>query len=189
MKSEKTEKNVNLQDGKLRREKIWTILSLATTPVSGTELAKTLGVSRQVIVQDIALLRARNREILSTNKGYLLFRPLADDQSVTAVIAVKHSSDQVLDEFKTILDFGGHILDVSVDHDYYGQIQIDLVINDMKDAEEFVYKMKHSQSQPLKCLTGDVHYHTITAPSQKILDLIRTELRQKGYLLESELSM
>lgn len=176
-------KECNIPDGRERRERIIEILMNTRTPVSGTELAKALGVSRQIIVQDIALLRARNREIISTNKGYLLFNSLGNDGTQT-VIMVKHNSDEVYDEFATIVELGGRILDVSVDHDYYGQIQIDLVINDLNDAMEFVQKMKESTSQPLKCLTGDIHYHTIAAPSEKVLQLIRNELKQKGYLME-----
>ena len=176
-------KEYNVPDGKERRERIIELLTNTRSPISGTELARQLGVSRQIIVQDIALLRARNREIISTNKGYLLFNSLGND-GAQAVVMVKHSSDQVYDEFATIVELGGRVLDVSVDHDYYGQIQIDLVINDLNDAKEFIQKMKESNSQPLKCLTGDVHYHTIAAPSEKVLQLIRNELKEKGYLVE-----
>ncbi len=176
-------KEYSILDGKERRERIIELLMNTRTPISGTELAKVLGVSRQIIVQDIALLRAKNREIISTNKGYLLFKPVGND-GAQAVVMVKHNSDEIYDEFATIVELGGRVLDVSIDHDYYGQIQIDLVINDLNDAEEFVQKMKESKSQPLKCLTGDIHYHTIAAPSEKVLQLIRKELKQKGYLVE-----
>ena len=64
-------------EGKDRRERLIALLQQADTPISGTELAKQLGVSRQVIVQDVALLRAENCEILSTNKGYLLYQPVS----------------------------------------------------------------------------------------------------------------
>ena len=176
-------KELSALDGQGRRDQILELLSNTHTPISGTELSKIFGVSRQIIVQDIALLRAKNREIISTNKGYLLFHSIGDDGAQT-VVMVKHNSDEVYDEFATIVELGGRVLDVSIDHDYYGQIQIDLVINDLNDAREFVQKMKESKSQPLKCLTGDIHYHTIAAPSEKVLQLIRNELREKGYLIE-----
>lgn len=54
-------------EGEKRREQLIALLKQADIPVSGTDLAKRLGVSRQVIVQDIALLRAVNKNILSTN--------------------------------------------------------------------------------------------------------------------------
>lgn len=179
-------KELRNSDGKERREKILEWLAHTRIPLSGTELARHFGVSRQVIVQDIALLRASNREILSTNKGYLLYKSIADESLIRTVVMVKHSTGQTYDEFAAIVELGGRVLDVSVDHDYYGQIQIDLLIQNLKDAEEFVKKMKDSPSRPLKCLTGDVHYHTIAAPSEKVLTLIRQELHDKGFLIETD---
>ena len=151
------------------------------TPVSGTELAKALGVSRQIIVQDIALLRARNREIISTNKGYLLFNPISNDGAQT-VVMVKHNSDQVYDEFATIVELGGRILDVSVEHELYGPIRADLLIENAQDAQDFVDRLNSCRDNPLKVLTDDCHYHTVTAPSEKLLDLIEAELRNRGFL-------
>ncbi len=173
-------------DGNARRQGIVDFLDQKRTPVSGTELAGKFGVSRQVIVQDIALLRAENRNILSTNKGYMLFHPQEKLRGCTCVILVKHTAPQTLEEMRSIVDFGGSMLDVFVDHDLYGQIRVDLVINDIRDAEEFCRKMSQSNSKPLKVLTDDWHYHTIKAPSEKALSLIRQELREKGILLSED---
>lgn len=130
------------------------------------------------------MLRAGNRDILSTNKGYLLFDSFQAQNFAKTVVAVKHSYSEVYDEFATIVELGGRILDVSIDHDLYGQIQVDLVINDLNDAKDFVKRMNECDSKPLKCLTGDIHYHTIAASSDKVLDLIKQELRAKNFLLE-----
>lgn len=173
-----------MTDGLKRRLGIIELLSTRTQPVSGTELARQFGVSRQVIVQDIALLRAENRNILSTNKGYLLFHPQAKDPFYKEVICVKHDRQQILDEMLSIVEYGGHMLDVSIDHDLYGQIRSDLVIDSPEDAREFVRRVKESTSKPLCLLTDDYHYHTIAAPSEKILKLIKQELKEKGYLVE-----
>lgn len=170
-------------DGNARREAIVEYLSSKTSPVNGTELARHFGVSRQIIVQDVALLRAENRNILSTNKGYVLFHPQEKRSGCTAVILVKHSAEQTLEEMRSIVDYGGSMLDVFIDHDLYGQIRVDLVINNLTDAEEFCEKMKHSSSKPLKALTEDCHYHTIQAPSEKALELIMKELRELNILL------
>lgn len=172
-------------DGSARRIEIIDYLKSKTTPVSGTELAKHFGVSRQVIVQDVALLRAENRNILSTNKGYVLFRPQEQRTGHTAVIMVKHTEEQTLAEMSSIVDYGGRILDVFVDHELYGQIRVDLAIHDIQDAEEFCEKMKVSNSRPLNALTEDCHYHTINAPSEKALELILKELKEQGILLAS----
>ena len=171
-------------DGNTRRTAIVDYLKMRTTPVSGTELARHFGVSRQIIVQDVALLRAENRHILSTNKGYLLFHPTEQRSGYTAVIMVRHTAAQTLEEMCSIVDYGGSMLDVFIDHDLYGQIRVDLVINDRTDAEEFCEKMSHSTSKPLKVLTEDCHYHTIKAPSEKALDMIIKELKEKGILLQ-----
>lgn len=170
-------------DGTHRRKSILEYLSSKSSPVSGTELAGVFEVSRQVIVQDIALLRAENRDILSTNKGYVLFHPQEKRDGCTAVIRVKHTAEQTFEEMCSIVDYGGTMLDVSIDHDLYGQIRVDLCIADRTDAQEFCEKMRHSKSKPLKILTGDCHYHTITAPSEKALELIKKELLEKGILV------
>lgn len=170
-------------DGNLRRKAILEYLENKSQPTNGTELAKHFGVSRQVIVQDIALLRAENRNILSTNKGYVLYHPQEKPVGCTAVIMVRHTAEQTMDEMQSIVDYGGSMLDVSIDHDLYGQIRVDLVINDLNDAIEFCEKMKESTSKPLKELTEGCHYHTIKAPSEKALNLIKKELAEKGILL------
>lgn len=170
-------------DGEQRREKIIQILADSNGPVSGTELARRLKVSRQVIVQDVALLRAVNKNILSTNKGYLLFEPEKGAGESKKTICVRHTTEQVLDEFYIIVDLGGKVLDVVVEHELYGQIAVDLIIASRQDADEFYQKMQSNQAKPLKELTQDVHYHTIVAKDEFALEKIESELRRKGYLI------
>jgi len=100
------------------------------------------------------------------------------------MIHVKHSTDQVLDEFLTVLNLGGTILDDTVGHEIYGQIRADLLIETPQDAHDFVDRLSRCRDNPLKVLTDDCHYHTITAPAEKLLDLIEDSLRTKGMLLE-----
>ncbi|MBQ7933333.1 MAG: transcription repressor NadR [Lachnospiraceae bacterium] len=159
-----------------RRDAIVEYLAKQTMPVNGSELARIFGVSRQVIVQDIALLRAQRRDILSTNKGYLIYQTDPHPMGCSEVITVNHPEDRTLDEMRAIVELGGSMLDVSVDHDLYGLIRLDLVINNMRDAEEFCNRLSGSSSKPLNELTGGLHYHTIHAPSQKAMDLIKQEL-------------
>ena len=121
-----------------RRDNILKLLAESDSPLSGTDLAKCLAVSRQVIVQDIALLRAVNKNILSTNKGYLLFHEEEKMKGRKRSVKVRHTQQQILDELCTIVDLGGHILDVVVAHEIYGQITCDLIINSRQDAKSFV---------------------------------------------------
>ena len=171
-------------DGNARRTAIIVYLERQSGPVSGAELARQFGVSRQAIVKDIALLRTSNRNILSTNKGYVLFHPQKKQSGHTAVITVDHTAEQALDEMLAIVEYGGSMLDVFIDHDLYGQVRANLMINDADDAAEFCSRLSKSNSTHLKELTEGSHYHTISAPSEKILDLIRNELQEKGILTE-----
>ena len=128
-------------------------------------------------------MRAENHWILSTNKGYVYRTEELDDIQPKRVFWVKHSTEQVLDEFMTVLDLGGKILDVAVEHELYGQIRVDLLIETVQDAHDFVARLAKCKDNPLKVLTDDCHYHTVAAPSEKLLDLIERELSEKGILL------
>ena len=169
--------------GEERRMQFLSKLQETDTPLSGTALAKAFHVSRQIIVQDIALIRAENNGILSTNKGYLLHSKKTENTMPKRVFFVKHETEQVMDEFMTILELGGKILDVAVEHEIYGQICVDLIIETEEDAVEFCNKLMTCRANPLKVLTDDCHYHTVSARSEKLLDFIEEELRRKGYLL------
>lgn len=169
--------------GEERRNRILLRLQETDTPLSGTALAKIFHVSRQVIVQDIALMRAENHGILSTNKGYLLRSGKTENTHPKRVFYVKHSSDQVLEEFLSVVELGGKILDVAVEHEIYGQIRVDLLIETAADAADFYEKIQNCRDNPLSILTDRCHYHTVAAPSEKLLDLIETELRNKNILL------
>ncbi|MDD6798168.1 MAG: transcription repressor NadR [Clostridia bacterium] len=173
-------------EGDKRREKIIEMLSKSSRPMSGTELAEALNVSRQVIVQDIALLRAVNKSILSTNKGYILFS--TKSRSSRRIFCVNHDNSSIEDELNSIVDNNGKVLDVVVEHDIYGQITVDLIINSRKDVKDFLAKLSASsnRSKPLNELTDGVHYHTVEADSEKELDDIEAELRRKGYLIETK---
>ena len=169
--------------GEERRNRILTLLKEHSSPLCGTALANEFHVSRQVIVQDIALMRAEHHDILSTNRGYIYHREDHQTSMPKRVFFVRHSTDQVLSEFMTILELGGKVLDVVVEHEIYGQIRVDLLIENAQEAREFYDKILTSKDNPLKILTDDCHYHTVAAPSEKLLDLIAQALDDKGYLL------
>lgn len=170
--------------GEERRKKIIEILQSSDEPVSGADLSKRLNVSRQVIVQDIALLRAVNRNIISTTKGYVLY--YQEVQKVNRCFLVKHSDDEIEDELCTIVDNGGKVLDVIVMHDIYGEISTGLIIKNRQDVYDFIEKLKGHRTIPLKELTGGVHLHTVEADSEAVLDSIEKKLREKNYLIEDK---
>ena len=169
--------------GEERRAELIHILENSSKPISGTELAKRFEVSRQVVVQDIALLRAVNKNILATNKGYILFRENEQNGKLQRAVCVCHEDQEILNEFECILDFGAKILDCTVEHEIYGQISVELMIQSMDDARKFVDQLKTCESKSLNILTGGIHYHTIEANSARVLDAVERALEEAGYLI------
>ena len=171
-------------NGEERREELIKILENSDGPVSGTELAGRFEVSRQVIVQDIALLRAVNKNILATHKGYVLFREKDSKVQVQRVVCVCHKDQDILNEFECILDFGAKVLDCTVEHEVYGQITVELMIQSMDDARRFIAKLENGTSKSLNNLTAGFHYHTIEAANNRILDAVERALDEAGYLVK-----
>jgi len=165
--------------GKERRDSIIKMIS-GKSPVSGGSLSKSLDVSRQIIVSDIALLRAEGYDIISTNRGYFLNSP----SGATIVVKVNHTDEQTEDELNTIVDLGGTVIDVFVHHKVYGKISADLDIRSRRNVKEFIENIKSGKSTPLKNITSNYHYHTISAENEEILNIIVEELKNKGYLVE-----
>ena len=158
--------------GEARRKQLLNILSSSNNPVSGGTLAKELNVSRQIIVQDISLLRANGATIFSTNKGYLL----QEDRKYSRVFKVYHTDDQVEEELSTIVDAGGQIRDVFVYHKVYGVLKADMGIKSRRDIRAYMEEISTGKSSLLKNVTSGYHYHTIDAESEEILDAIQDVL-------------
>ena len=154
----------------------------SSAPVPGKALAAQYEVSRQVIVQDIALIRAAGHDIISTNRGYILH----ESHLVERIFKVKHTDDQVEDELYTIVDLGGRVRNVMVNHRVYGHMEASLNINSRRNAVEFIDDIRSGKSTPLKNITSNYHYHVVEADSEKTLDMIQEALEEKGFLLEQE---
>lgn len=167
-------------NGAERRKRILRIMSNEHKPVSGTKLAQELKVSRQVIVQDIALLRAEGYEIFSTNRGYCCKQQIQE----VRVFYVCHEEEQIAEELNLIVDNGAKVQDVFVRHEIYGEIRADLSVDSRKKVKEFVQELKSGKSTPLSKITSSYHYHTVTAESLEILDAVEQELREYGFLCE-----
>ena len=165
--------------GQERRDAMLEIIQNSEKPVSGTALAKQFAVSRQVIVQDIALIRAAGYEVLSTHRGYLL----GQKNSVTRIFKVSHTDEEIADELNLIVDLGGKVLDVQINHKVYGRMKADLGIHSRKQVQDFIEEIRSGKSSPLKNITSNYHYHTVEADSEEVLDLIGKELNKRGYLV------
>lgn len=170
-------------DGAARREALLEVLNEANEPLTGSELSKRFDVSRQVIVQDVALLRAQGATIISTAGGYLIYT--IKDDTCKRVFCVNHPEEAIKDELFVIVDNGGHLLNTIVDHAIYGEISVDLHLGSRRQVYDFMSKTDYNGFKPLMSLTTGAHYHTVEADSEAILDDIENELREKGYLVEA----
>ncbi|MFQ8688717.1 MAG: transcription repressor NadR [Blautia sp.] len=167
-------------DGKQRREKIIELMKSSGEPLAGGTLARKFGVSRQVIVQDIALLRAANYKIVSTNRGYVCVGPLA----ASRVFYVNHATEQIRQELNIIVDYGGTVVDVFVEHEPYGRLQAPLDVRNRSQVQSFIDGINQGTSSPLMTITSGYHYHTVEARSEEILDVIEEQLKKSGFLVE-----
>lgn len=163
-----------------RRQEIIRIISESKTPVPAKELARLCDVSRQVIVQDMALIREAGYDIIATNRGYIVNAPYAAER----VFKVSHTDEQMEDELCSIVDLGGKVVNVMVNHRVYGRMEASLGINSRKKVMEFIENIRLGKSSPLKNITSNYHYHTVEAESKEVLDGIEEMLREKGYLVE-----
>jgi transcriptional regulator of NAD metabolism len=146
-------------------------------PVSGLLLAEEFGISRQAVVQDIALLRERGNSILATPRGYVL-----RGKSLRRTFAVRHGLEQIADELNTIISAGGRVLDVVVDHPVYGEIRGNLDLGSREDVARFVNMLKSSGQSPLLSLSNGFHMHTVEADDGQTLDAVERALVGKGFL-------
>jgi len=168
--------------GEERRSGIIRSLKESAKPVSGTALAATYEVSRQVIVQDIALIRAMGYEIISTHKGYLMNTP----KVVSRIFKVCHTDEETEKELCLIVDMGACVENVFVNHRVYGRMAAELHINSRRKVMEFISEIKSGKSTPLKNITSNYHYHTVTADSEETLDLIGKVLEEQGFLVRGK---
>ena len=167
-------------NGVQRRKRIMELMQESTQPLSGTRLGNITGVSRQVVVQDIALLRTEGYPILATTRGYLLDQP----KEVSRLLKVCHTTEQTEEELNTVVDLGGCVADVMVNHRAYGKVTAPLNIRNRRDVQVFMEQIRTGKSTPLLNITSGYHFHHITAERTEILDEIEAQLRAKGFLAE-----
>ncbi|MDQ0232842.1 transcription repressor NadR [Metabacillus malikii] len=173
--------------GDERRQLLLELLTNSNEPITGGELATKANVSRQVIVQDISLLKAKNHPIIATSQGYVYLQKQTDENRLKErIIACKHSPEQTLEELTILVDHGVFVKDVTVEHPVYGELTASIRVGNRRDVEEFVKKISDAKAAYLSQLTGGVHLHTIQANTNDKLDRACLELDQKGFLVHDE---
>lgn len=164
-----------------RRNSIIEILLNHELPITGTELAKKFEVSRQVIVQDIAVLRASGHNIIAASNGY--FVPKLKASKLIYSFYSKHQRiDEMEDELVIIVENGGKLINVQVEHPVYGEIVCPLIINNRRELDLFLKRVKDSSAKPLSFLTDGEHMHSIEVADEKTYDIIIEKLKSKGYV-------
>lgn len=165
-----------------RRTAIANFLLAEDRAVSGGELSEKFGVSRQIIVQDITVLKGSGYDILSTHNGYIVQKsPLKE-----RIFKLRHTTEQTEDELSTIVNLGGTVVDVFVWHKVYGKMVAPLNIFSSLHVKQFIEGVRTGKSSELMNITGGYHYHTVRADSEDVLDKIGQALEGKGYIAPGE---
>ena len=165
-----------------RREKLLQILKKSDKHVKGSELSAELQVSRQVVVKDIALLRASGLEIIATSNGYIVLDSVKNEFKIKC--KNHNSDDELYDELQTIIDLGGKVKDVIVEHPTYGVLKADLNVATNRDLRNFMQKAATNEFKQLSVLSPDYHIHTIEVDNDEIFEEIQKELKLKNILFE-----
>ena len=164
-----------------RRSNIIEMLMKEKRAIKGTTLAESFNVTRQIIVKDIAILRAKGNNIIATPDGYMINED--NSNRVKSVIAVNHNDEEVIKELEIVVKYGGIIEDVIVEHPLYGEIRGILMIKNLNDLNKFKNSLNQIDAKPLSMLTNGVHLHAISADSVENMELIKEELKESGFIL------
>lgn len=162
-----------------RREEILALLNQADAPIAAKDLAARFGVSRQVIVQDLAVIRASRPNIISTNRGYILQQ---QETGCLREFKVRHTSEQAGQELNLIVDHGGRVKNISISHRVYGRITAEMDIRSRQDVQEFLQALAGGASTVLSTATDGYHYHLVEAATPDRLDLIGQALQDADFL-------
>ncbi|TDA68854.1 MAG: transcription repressor NadR [Clostridia bacterium] len=163
-----------------RRRQILEIIT-AQGPVTGAELSRRLGVSRQVIVQDVAILRARGQDILATASGYTT-PEYARIKGCVRTFICRHGLGDLEKELMLIVRHNGRVLDVVVEHPVYGELRGLLMLSTPEEVKRFTARLLASGAQPLLALTRGVHVHTVEAATEEDLNTMEAALEREGLL-------
>lgn len=169
--------------GEERRKLILEWLQTSKEPLTGGELASRSNVSRQVIVNDITLLKARNEPIIATSQGYFYFAPSVPEQWIERSVACNHTPAETKAELELLVDLGLLVKDVKIEHPVYGDLTASIMVSNRKEVAQFIQRVNETNAAYLSQLTGGVHLHTVAAKDERTLDEAETALREAGFLL------
>jgi uncharacterized protein len=170
--------------GEERRTLILQVLKDSPVPLTGSELATRTNVSRQVIVGDITLLKARNEPIIATSQGYLYFKKNSNSPIFERTIVCQHQPEETERELNLLVDHGVLVKDVKIEHSVYGDLTASIMVSNRQEVKQFLSNMKETNASLLSELTNGIHLHTISASNTQALDKAEAALKTAGYLIE-----
>lgn len=170
--------------GDERRAFILQLLKDSPVPLTGSDLATRTNVSRQVIVGDITLLKAKDEPIIATSQGYLYFKQNTGVPLFERTIACRHSPDDTVKELNLMVDHGLLVKDVKIEHAVYGDLTASIMVSNRQEVKQFLENMQTTNASLLSELTGGIHLHTIAASSVQTLDKAQEALKEAGFLIE-----
>lgn len=171
--------------GEERRHFILQLLKTSSAPITGSELAERTNVSRQVIVGDITLLKAKNEPIIATSQGYMYLTRGAGSMVFERVVACRHTPEDTEKELILIVDHGVMVKDVRIEHAVYGDLTASIMVSNRHEVKQFMEKIRSTKAAFLSELTGGIHLHTITAANEAALDKVEEALKAEGILMEA----
>lgn len=170
--------------GEERRNLILHWLQTENKPLKGGELAKRTNVSRQVIVQDISLLKAKNEPILATSQGYVYIKNPVEEKKVERIIVSFHPPEKTKEELYLLVDHGVKVKDVRIEHPVYGDLTASVMVETRLEVDEFIKRIESTNASYLSQLTDGTHLHLIEADSEEKLNVACDALKKAGMLVE-----
>lgn len=163
-----------------RRDAILKLLKDSYEPITGSTMATEMNVSRQVIVQDIAVLRASGYNIIAGSNGYFIPRFYDATKLIKTIVCTHSDNESMRLELGAMVDLGIKVINVIVEHSVYGELVCPLYLSNQKDVDVFMKNVEESKALPLSALTDGVHIHTLEVPSERVYEILIKELQEKG---------
>ncbi|WP_025784838.1 transcription repressor NadR [Sporosarcina sp. D27] len=177
--------STNQTASEARRFQILELLKQANRPITGKEIGERTGVSRQIVVGDINLLKAVDEPIVATSRGYLYMNEQKAANQIERIVVCQHSANQTEEELTIFVDHGVTVKDVRVEHPVYGDLTASIMVTNRMEVKEFLKKIAAANAVYLSALSEDhTHLHTVMADNVKQLDQAFVALRKAGILVE-----
>ena len=171
--------------GEDRRKFILQLLKESSVPITGGELAEQTNVSRQVIVGDITLLKAKGEPIIATSQGYIYLKQNTSMPLFERTIACRHTPVDTEKELNLLVDHGVLVKDVKIEHAVYGDLTASIMVSNRQEVKQFLKRLQTTKASLLSELTGGYHLHTLSASTEQALNKAESALKAEGILLES----